>query len=166
MTEIYFYSTKSPFSNFYKVKPDGFVHEGVSLPTAEHHLMYQKSLLMGDQNSANNIMEAKRALQAKRLGRKVRPWNQGIWEANREDIMTNILVSKFKHPSMLTHLKATGNAILYEASPSDKIWGIGVSVKSAEVGAPHNGRNLLGKCLMRAREILNNNVRVGVMAVS
>lgn len=155
MTDVYFYTKKSPFSNFYSV-PNGFIYMNVRLSTSEHHLMYQKAMLMGDTVTADKIREAKTPLEAKRLGRKVAPWDQDKWVANCNDIMTNILVAKFKHSEMRPYLVNTGDANLYEASPKDKIWGIGISVKAAEAGAKHNGRNLLGKCLMRARGVVCN----------
>ena len=151
MADVYFYGNASPFSNFYPVI-NGFTYDGVHLPTSEHHLMYQKALLMGDAATAGKIREATKPLEAKRLGRKVAPFDQQKWAANCEDLMTNILIAKFKHPGMRDHLVDTGFANIYEASHRDKIWGIGISVKAAEAGAAHNGRNLLGKCLMRARE--------------
>ncbi len=47
-----------------------------------------------------------------------------------------------------------GNTILAEASPMDKIWGIGLDAKTAEIMPPDEwpGKNLLGKILMELRE--------------
>lgn len=158
MAGIYFYghSNGKPhphFSNFFPV-PGGFEHNEVQFKTSEHALMYEKALLMGDAATALKIRNAKNPLDAKRLGRKVKPWNQARWEANCEGIMTAILVSKFSVPAMRPLLADTGTSNIYEASPRDKIWGIGISVAKAEAGGKHDGRNLLGKCLMRARDSL------------
>ena len=53
-------------------------------------------------------------------------------------------------------LLATENKLLAEASPYDKIWGIGLapSDKSAENPDNWKGLNLLGKVLMKVREDL------------
>ena len=155
-SSIYFYGptkTNGYLSNFYHVK-DKFQYDGVSFHTSEHHLMYQKAMLMGDDNTASKIKHVTKPLEAKRLGRQVKPWDQTKWENNCQDIMVNILVAKFSDPQMKPFLESTRGKQLFEASPTDKIWGIGISVKSAESGASHNGRNLLGKALMRAREVI------------
>ncbi|KAI1821956.1 DUF1768-domain-containing protein [Xylaria intraflava] len=49
-------------------------------------------------------------------------------------------------------LLATGTRELVEASPFDRIWGIGFAAKSAESKRDKWGMNLLGKCLMSVRE--------------
>jgi len=51
-------------------------------------------------------------------------------------------------------LLATGEREIVEASPMDKIWGIGFGWKNAEKRRAHWGLNLLGKALMKARDRL------------
>lgn len=50
----------------------------------------------------------------------------------------------------------TDDAVLVEASPNDRVWGIGM--KRTDYNATNErewrGQNLLGKCLMRARETI------------
>lgn len=43
---------------------------------------------------------------------------------------------------------------LVEALPYDRIWGIGISVRDAEMGKEWKGHNLLGKALMEVRKKL------------
>ncbi|MNI91462.1 hypothetical protein D3C73_1491250 [compost metagenome] len=59
---------------------------------------------------------------------------------------------------MARRLLATGDRILVEASPSDKIWGIGLAPDdpNAQIPARWLGQNLLGKALMEVREYLRN----------
>ena len=149
MGDCFFYTKKSPFSNFHGFE---FDHDDVRLPTSEHHLMYQKAKLMNDAETANKIMLAKTPLAAKRLGRKVTPWNQARWEANCDLIMEDILVSKFTASEEMIAAILDVSGKFYEASPRDKIWGIGISVDAALRGEPHRGENKLGKALDRARE--------------
>ncbi|KAI0450455.1 DUF1768-domain-containing protein [Xylaria acuta] len=49
-------------------------------------------------------------------------------------------------------LLATGSRELVEASPFDRIWGVGFAAKGAEGRRDKWGMNLLGKCLMDVRE--------------
>ena len=155
---VYFYGhgagkPNKELSNFYKV-PGGFEYNGFTFCTSEQALMFAKAMLMGDGVTALKIRSATQPLQAKCLGRKVKPWDQAKWDANCENLMRDILVAKFSNPAMKPKLLETVGKQIYEASASDKIWGIGISVDHAVCGAKHNGRNLLGKALMRAREIL------------
>ena len=148
MVARYFYTKKDRESNFY---PHAFTYRGVKLPTSEHHLMREKARLMGDPYAIAQIVMAPSALAAKRLGRKVKPWDQGLWDDNCDQIMEDILVAKFSStPAMREYILGI-EGHFYEASPKDKVWGIGIGVKQAEAGAPHNGQNKLGLALDRAR---------------
>ncbi|KAJ4377788.1 hypothetical protein N0V83_000618 [Neocucurbitaria cava] len=51
-------------------------------------------------------------------------------------------------------LMATGKRELVEASPRDRIWGVGFAEKNAGENRVRWGQNLLGKALMRVRERL------------
>ena len=144
----YFHKRNCRESNFY---PHAFTYNGVKLPTSEHHLMHEKARLMGDLVVAKAILEAPSALKAKRLGRKVKPWDQGRWDDNCDQIMEDILVAKFASTPFMREYILGIEGHFYEASPKDKVWGIGIGVKQAEAGAPHNGQNKLGLALDRAR---------------
>src|SRR5262249_2728915 len=95
--------------------------------------------------------------EVKALGRKVRNFEEKKWVENRERIVVEGNLEKFRqHKDLREKLDATGDAILVEASPMDKIWGIGLGEKSAkERGkAGWRGLNLLGKALVQVRETL------------
>ena len=144
----YFYTKKDRESNFY---PCVFKYNGVYMRTSEHHLMREKARLMGDEHAMALIKAAPSALAAKRLGRKVKPWNQGLWDDNCDQIMEDILEAKFNSTSAMREYILGIEGHFYEASPKDKVWGIGIGVHQAEAGAPHNGQNKLGLALDRAR---------------
>lgn len=69
---------------------------------------------------------------------------------------------KFRqNPDIREKLDATGDKIIVEASPRDKIWGIGLGEKEAlERGEEGwKGLNLLGKALMKARTTLREEAK-------
>jgi ribA/ribD-fused uncharacterized protein len=55
---------------------------------------------------------------------------------------------------LLEILQSTGDAVIAEASPYDKIWGIGVRKKKGLTESGWKGLNLLGKALMEVREFV------------
>eukprot|EP00045_Choanoeca_perplexa_P007388 m.66466 g.66466 ORF g.66466 m.66466 type:complete len:163 (-) comp14056_c0_seq1:2221-2709(-) len=156
-TRIYFYGhSKGPypmFSNFY---PAEFDYEGHHFHSSEQALMYGKAIVMGDQASAQTLLRTTKPAACKALGRKVTPYDDDIWAAKREAIMADILECKFGQDAELKALLLkTGTAIIAEASPRDRTWGIGIGVEAAQRGRKWNGTNLLGKALMEARKRLN-----------
>ncbi len=72
-------------------------------------------------------------------------------------LMTEILTAKFGQIAELYELLlSTGDAILVEASPYDRIWGIGIGCEEAMAGGVEQwrGENLLGCALMQVRDYL------------
>lgn len=66
-------------------------------------------------------------------------------------------IAKFsQHPELKAYLLGTGNRILVEASPVDKIWGVGLAKDDGKIHNPLNwqGLNLLGFALMQVRDEL------------
>jgi predicted NAD-dependent protein-ADP-ribosyltransferase YbiA (DUF1768 family) len=95
--------------------------------------------------------------QAKALGRQVRGFEQHTWERNRFGIVVDGSVAKFdQHQPLREFLLGTGERVLVEASPVDRVWGIGLpaSDERAVDPAAWRGLNLLGFALMRARQLL------------
>lgn len=96
------------------------------------------------------------AKEAKALGRKVRPFDDAVWVAARERIVLEGTLHKFsQHPELARALLATGERELVEASPMDRIWGVGFGrARAGHVSRDAWGLNLLGKALMEARTVL------------
>ncbi len=66
-------------------------------------------------------------------------------------------VHKFSaHEELRAFLLATGDRVLVEASPVDRVWGIGIAADDERAADPERwrGPNLLGFALMAARERL------------
>ncbi|MFI7027049.1 NADAR family protein [Micromonospora sp. NPDC049900] len=134
-----------------------FTVDGRTFATAEHYMMWSKAMLFGDTEVAGQILAASHPHRAKTLGRQVRGFDQTIWEARRYAIVVAGNMAKFgQHPGLRSYLLGTGNRVLVEASPVDRIWGIGMAADDPRAGDPARwqGHNLLGFALMDARDQL------------
>lgn len=137
--------------------PSPFVVDGVHYPTAEHFMMERKAALFGDGELQREILAASDPGKVKALGRRIRRFDNVVWNREREAIVTRGSTEKFRQSPMLReYLETTGSKILVEASPKDTIWGIGLGQDDPAAQDPHQwkGLNLLGFCLMRARAAL------------
>lgn len=134
-----------------------FSVDGVLYHTTEQYMMASKALLFGDDETYHKIMSADNPRYYKKLGREIRGFDQNTWDANKYNIVVKGNKSKFyQNPELKEYLLFTGDAILAEASPYDKIWGIGLDREQAEKGSPEQwqGENLLGCALMETRDWL------------
>jgi len=134
---------------------------GVEFKTAEHYVMWHKAMMMGDEISAAKIIEAETPAEVKKIGRGVKPWNEQKWVSVREDVVRRALELKVsQHRDIQSRLLGTNQSILAEASPYDKVWGIGLSARDENAADPSKwrGLNLLGKQWMIVREALRSPV--------
>ncbi|MFK8011958.1 MAG: NADAR family protein [Marinicellaceae bacterium] len=148
--------SKSCFSQWYKVP---FEINGYNYQTAEHYMMAEKARLFNDESVLNSILKAQSPGEAKKLGRLVNGFNQETWLEHRFDIVCRANYAKFsQNPKLKQYLINTGNKVLVEASPVDKIWGVGLAATHDHIHNPRlwKGLNLLGYALMVARKQLLN----------
>lgn len=121
-------------------------------------MMHQKAILFNDDVIAKDILESTSPKDQKALGRIVSNFDNDIWVQNRERIVRDGSYYKFKNgkgpygESLKQGLLATGTRELAEASPRDRIWGIGWGENNAVRMRNKWGLNLLGKALVWARE--------------
>ncbi|MFB7333622.1 NADAR family protein [Streptomyces adustus] len=137
--------------------PSPFVVEGVAYATAEHWMMAGKARLFDDPEAERLVLAAGHPAQAKKAGRLVRGFDQTVWERERFRIVVEGSVHKFGSDAGLRDfLLGTGDRVLVEASPVDRIWGIGLAADDEAAADPRRwrGPNLLGFALMEARERL------------
>lgn len=137
--------------------PSPFVVDGVRYATAEHWMMAEKARLFGDAEAEAAVLAARTPAQAKKAGRLVRDFEESAWERERFGIVTRGSVHKFGADEALrAFLLGTGSRVLVEASPLDRVWGIGLAADDPRATDPERwrGGNLLGFALMEARERL------------
>ncbi|CNF61934.1 Swarming motility protein ybiA [Mycobacterium tuberculosis] len=137
--------------------PSPFAVGGTTYATAEHYMMAGKARLFGDEETAAAIIAAPDPRRAKDLGRRVRNFDEQTWRDNRVAIVTRANEAKFgQNKDLRDYLLGTGGRILVEASPLDRIWGIGLAADDPRAADPSSwrGENLLGFALMTARDSL------------
>ena len=146
---------RSCLSNWF---PASFEIDDEFYPTSEHYMMAQKARMFGDSGMLNAIRKSETPGEAKKLGRRVANFNQAVWEEHRFHIVVQANEAKFSQNEEMGHfLISTGNQVLVEASPRDRIWGIGMGASNPLANDPShwNGRNLLGFALMEVRSRLH-----------
>ena len=137
--------------------PSPFTVDGTTFATAEHYMMWHKATLFGDTGTAERVLEVRHPNEAKSLGRKVSGFDESTWVDKRYGIVVAGSVAKFgQNPELRAFLLGTGDRVLVEASPLDRVWGIGLAADDPRATDPDKwlGLNLLGKALMEAREVL------------
>ncbi len=169
-THVFFYSGGTIYSNWHET-PDQFsdpLNGGLTFSSSETAFMWWKAVFFQDHKIAT-LLEEKglTAATAKQLGRQIKGYDDKAWECVRLGFMQYVCLLKFsQNPEFEAELKATGDRILVEASPTDKVWGVGLDEEAAaarvvgyQEGRPVEqwgwpGRNLLGEALMRVRSLL------------
>ncbi len=137
--------------------PSPFTVDGVEYATAEHWMMASKARLFGDVEAERKAVAASSPAMAKKVGRLVRGFDEALWERERFGIVVEGSVHKFAaHDDLRAWLLGTTGRVLVEASPLDRVWGIGLAADDERAMDPTKwrGPNLLGFALMEARERL------------
>ena len=79
--------------------------------------------------------------------------------AHRYGVVVDGKAAKFaQHPELGRYSAGTGNRVLVEASPVDRVWGIGLPADDPRAGKPRSwrGLNLLGFALADVRAQLGS----------
>lgn len=150
--EQFTYFWHGPFSQWAR---SAFTVDGVEYTCAEQYMMHQKALIFGDTEKAQEIMDAGfNPKKHKELGRQVRGFMKDKWDKVAKDVVYIGTHNKFtQNPDLLEQLKATKGTTLVEASPFDRIWGIGLAENDprAKQRATWLGTNWLGEILTEVR---------------
>jgi hypothetical protein len=95
----------------------------------------------------------------------VAPFDGPLWDAISEELVYYGVREKFlQNPRLRNLLFSTGSAVLAEAAPGDKTWGIGITVDHPDFRniAAWKGSNLQGRVCMRVRSDLREASLAGV----
>lgn len=147
---------KSCFSQWWECQ---FIIDDIKYYTAEQYMMAEKARLFKDFEILEKILSSKSAKEIKDFGRKIKNFNEELWSKEKINIVKRGNLAKFSQNESLKYfLLNTDKKILVEASPYDKIWGIGLIEDDEKVKNPNlwEGLNLLGFILMELREELKN----------
>jgi ribA/ribD-fused uncharacterized protein len=139
--------------------PASFALDGDTYATAEHWMMAEKARLFEDHETRARVLAAATPAEAKELGRAVRGFENAAWTRARHDIVLRGNLAKFgQNPVIGQFLRDTGEHVLVEASPVDRIWGIGLAQDDPGAADPTRwrGLNLLGFVLMEVRGMLRH----------
>ena len=145
---------KSCFSQWWEAS---FEIDGITYPTAEHYMMAGKAYVFNDYEVLQEILQVSHPHDAKKLGRKVKNFTPDIWDQHKFDIVVKANYAKFsQNQELKTFLLNTNDRIIVEASPRDRIWGIGMGQSNEKALNPNlwRGHNLLGYALMEVRDKL------------
>ena len=124
---------------------------------AEQYMMARKALTFKDNEMHTKILKTPDPKKVKALGRKVSNFDAKVWDAECYGAVLDGNRLKFtQNPELRRIILNTGSHPLAEASPRDRIWGIGLGAQQARQCDPSSwpGKNLLGRVLMQLREEL------------
>ena len=145
---------KSCFSQWFPAK---FEVDGVQYQNTEQYMMAQKAKLFADEDIFQKILQTENPGNIKALGRQVKNYVDDVWVEHRYAIVVEGNFAKFsQNESLKQFLHNTQDRVLVEASPVDKIWGIGLAADHVNAQNPllWDGLNLLGFALMDVRKQL------------
>lgn len=160
ITDTHVFFWKSRIANWHMCQ---FKYKGITFFNTEQAFMWEKAVFFGDMEMAKKIAETPEPSQNKALGRMVKNFDTEKWMAKCFDVMVAVNYAKFSQDMRSKSLLlSTEDKTLVEASPIDKIWGIGIHWKDDDCldESKWKGMNLLGKALMEVREKLKSDKKL------
>jgi ribA/ribD-fused uncharacterized protein len=151
MTEKFTLFYSGPFSQWHR---SPFTIGKDEYNCAEQFMMAEKAKLFGDDNAWNAIMSTNDPRRQKAIGRSVIGFDPVVWEKNAKLIVYRGSYAKFmQNKDLRHHLLCTIGSTIVEASPTDTIWGIGLSGDNPDCHdrTKWKGTNWLGEVLTLLR---------------
>ena len=137
--------------------PARFAVGGVEYNCCEQYMMAEKARVFGDADALAEILAADSPRTQKAIGRRVKGFDAATWDSVCRGIIYAGNLARFSQDAdMRQALLSTGDRTIVEASPTDRIWGIGLAQDDpkAQDPAQWRGTNWLGVALMQVRETL------------
>lgn len=149
---VFFWKKNDIYSNWHPCK---FTMGDVEFSSSEQAFMCEKALFFEDEDADAKILATKDPREQKAIGRTIKNFNTDQWIKVSKSIMYEVCKAKFEqNPNLLKALLATEGKTLCEASPFDKIYGIGLDENNplAWEKETWEGENLLGYILTELRD--------------
>lgn len=146
-----------PLSQWYKCK---IIDGNLIFNCTEQMMMYRKAERFRDKDTMNLIMGEMSPKKQKLLGRNVKGFDPEVWHNEAQNIVYRNNMLKFSQNRELKKiLLSAGDLIFVEASPNDKIWGIGRSIDYPFLDDKNKwqGTNWLGNILTDIKQYFLNN---------
>jgi len=153
-THIYFYT--EIYSNWNRCSFKDPLSQ-ITFSNSEQCFMWYKATFFQDFEIAAKIANTPHPKENKGLGRLIKDYDDKAWECVRLGYMVYANYLKFsQNEDYKKELISTGNKILVEASPYDKIWGVGLDENNIKIlnKETWEGLNLLGVALEKVRNLL------------
>lgn len=154
---VFFYKVNEEYGAFSQWYRSCFTYCGKNFATAEQFMMYQKALLFHDMDMAELILNSPdvHPSQHKMMGRNIQGFDAEVWSRESLRLVAMGNFEKFtQNHAIVDLLLQTRGKTLVEASPYDRVWGIGFSKANATVNINRWGENKLGKALMMVRDAI------------
>lgn len=139
--------------------PSCFTVDGVAYTCAEQFMMAEKARMFGDEEMREKILQTRQPKEMKAYGRAVKNFDEAQWKTACCEIVKKGNLAKFsQNQDLWDYMKNTKKRILVEASPRDRIWGIGMGKQNPDAENPvkWRGTNFLGFTLMEVRDLLTD----------
>ncbi|HMW05618.1 MAG TPA: NADAR family protein [Leptospiraceae bacterium] len=134
-----------------------FRFAGKDFNCAEQFMMYQKSVLMQDEETGKKILETDDPKEQQRLGRLIKNFDSNLWDKVKYQIVyLGNFLKFYQNKDLREVLFQTDNKQLVEVNPKDIVWGIALSMENPDRLDPKKwkGENLLGSILTNVRREL------------
>lgn len=162
ITDEYVFFYKDWLSNYQRTKFD-VEWKGVkyTFTSTEQGFMYIKAITFGDNVTAQKILNTDDPNRCRKLGRQVKGYNDAEWAKIRYDVFYTLNWAKYtqdkKLQEKLLDPQFDGKKFV-EASPIDKIWGIGYTEDNPNIEFTdmYWGKNYLGRILTNIRKRLKS----------
>ena len=145
-----FLGPHSPFSNMFSAT---FTVDNVEYGSTEQFIQASKAALFDDDVTHSRIMGEINPFRIKKLGGKVRKFNQERWRQKDKHVAYKAVKAKFtQNPTLRNLLIETGDKLIAESS-YDQHWGTGLHLRDENALDSHKWSNrqggIMGEILVR-----------------